>query len=94
MLHAKIGELSAWGVRSPEFANWRQLAADGHILVIEVLEMPWRRLSLGGRLPTFAPIAVAVGWAVTKTCPWRDWDRVRSVVFIGFHGGFEKRFAQ
>ena len=34
-LHAQNGELSAWGVRSPEFLNWRTLASDSKILVIE-----------------------------------------------------------
>ena len=34
-LHAQNGELSCWGVRSPEFGNWQQLARDGKILIVE-----------------------------------------------------------
>ena len=34
-LHSHNGELSCWGVRSPEFKNWEQLARDGQIKVVE-----------------------------------------------------------
>ena len=34
-LHAQNGELSCWGVRSPDYENWKQLALDGKIFVIE-----------------------------------------------------------
>ena len=35
LLHSNGGPLSSWGPRSPEFINWKSLAAAGSILVIE-----------------------------------------------------------